>query len=75
MNDRHVNAFKEEAAELLAELEAVLLDLEKNSDDQELLARAFRALHTIKGSSGMFGFDDIAMFTHDIENVFDQLRC
>ncbi|HEX2982060.1 MAG TPA: Hpt domain-containing protein [Ignavibacteriales bacterium] len=74
MNDRHVNAFKEEAAELLAELEAVLLDLEKNSDDQELLARAFRALHTIKGSSGMFGFDDIAMFTHDIENVFDQLR-
>lgn len=74
MNDRHVNAFKEEAAELLAELEAVLLELEKNSEDAELLARAFRALHTIKGSSGMFGFDDIAMFTHDIENIFDQLR-
>ncbi len=74
MNERHVNAFKEEAVELLAELEAVLLELEKNSEDTELLARAFRALHTIKGSSGMFGFDDIAMFTHDIENIFDQLR-
>jgi two-component system chemotaxis sensor kinase CheA len=35
---------------------------------------AFRALHTIKGSGGMFGFHEIVAFTHDIESVYDQVR-
>ena len=40
----------------------------------ELIGRVFRALHTIKGSGAMFGFDDIAAFTHDVETVFDLVR-
>src|SRR5512145_2087274 len=68
------NAFTEEAFELLTELESSLLELEKSSDDADLIARIFRAMHTIKGSGAMFGFDEVASFTHDIETVYDLLR-
>jgi two-component system chemotaxis sensor kinase CheA len=74
MIDAHRQAFKEEANELLSELESSLLELEEVPNDHELIAKVFRALHTIKGSSGMFGYDDITMFTHDIENVYDHIR-
>lgn len=72
--DAHRKAFIEEATELLVELESTLLELEHIPNDKELIARVFRALHTIKGSSGMFGYDEITMFTHDIENVYDHIR-
>ena len=67
-------AYRTEAYELLAELETSLLALEEEPGDSELIGRVFRALHTIKGSGAMFGFDDIAAFTHDVENVFDLVR-
>ena len=38
------------------------------------MGRAFRALHTIKGSGAMFGFDELAAFTHNLENAFDEVR-
>ncbi|MGE5497129.1 MAG: chemotaxis protein CheA [Syntrophothermus sp.] len=74
MLDNHKQAFIEEAVELLTSLEASLLELEKAPEDQDIIARVFRALHTIKGSSGMFGYDDISVFTHDIESIFDYIR-
>jgi two-component system chemotaxis sensor kinase CheA len=74
MSDQFRQAFDEEARELLGELEAALLELDQNREDLEIVGRAFRALHTIKGSGSMFGFDDIAAFTHDLETVFDRLR-
>ncbi len=74
MIDIHRQAFIEEASELLSELEKSLLELETVPNDKEIIAKVFRALHTIKGSSGMFGYDDIAMFTHDIESVYDLIR-
>jgi two-component system chemotaxis sensor kinase CheA len=74
MMDQHGLAFKEEAYELLVELETSLLELEENPDDRELIGRVFRAMHTIKGSGAMFGFDDIAAFTHEVETVFDLVR-
>jgi two-component system chemotaxis sensor kinase CheA len=74
MSDLHRQAFKEEAYELLAELETSLLELEDSPDDMEVIGRVFRAMHTIKGSGAMFGFDDIAAFTHEVETVFDQVR-
>ncbi|KJR40041.1 chemotaxis protein histidine kinase-like protein [Candidatus Magnetoovum chiemensis] len=67
-------AFREEANELLTELETSLLELEENPEDAELIARVFRAMHTIKGSGAMFGFDDIASFTHEVETAFDLVR-
>ncbi|MBA4390326.1 MAG: chemotaxis protein CheA [Syntrophus sp. (in: bacteria)] len=72
--DTHKAAYQEEARELLVELESALLDLEGSPDDQELIGRVFRAMHTIKGSGAMFGFDDIAAFTHQIETVYDRVR-
>jgi two-component system chemotaxis sensor kinase CheA len=68
------DAFREEAAELLAELETSLLELEEDPKDGELIGRVFRAMHTIKGSGAMFGFDDIAAFTHEVETAFDMVR-
>src|ERR1017187_7676083 len=67
-------AYREEATELLAELEIALLELEEKPGDLELVGRVFRALHTIKGSGAMFGFDAIAAFTHEVETVFDSVR-
>ncbi len=72
--DDHRNVYREEAFELLAELEAALLELENRPDDSELVGQVFRSMHTIKGSGAMFGFDDIAAFTHEIETVFDLVR-
>lgn len=72
--DAHKETFREEAYELLTELERSLLELEDNPGDMEQVGRVFRAMHTIKGSGAMFGFDDIASFTHNVENVFDQVR-
>jgi two-component system, chemotaxis family, sensor kinase CheA len=72
--DQHKKAYREEANELLAELEAALLELEEIPNDKDLVGRVFRAMHTIKGSGAMFGFDDIAEFTHEIETVYDMLR-
>lgn len=66
--------FREEALDLLSELDATLLELEDSPNDLDLVNRVFRALHTIKGSGAMFGFDDIANFTHSLENVFDKVR-
>ncbi len=74
MTDQHIATYREEAAELLAELETSLLDLEETPDNHELINRVFRAMHTIKGSGAMFGFDEIAAFTHEVETVFDQVR-
>ena len=74
MMDLHRQAFREEAYELLSELESSLLELEERPDDLELVGRVFRAMHTIKGSGAMFGFDDIAGFTHEVETVFDLVR-
>ncbi len=72
--DKHTETYKEEAYELLAELETSLLELEEKPDDADLIGRIFRAMHTIKGSGAMFGFDDIASFTHEVETVFDLVR-
>ncbi|GAB6974850.1 chemotaxis protein CheA [Methylobacterium phyllosphaerae] len=66
--------FRTEAAELLACLEATLLDLGDRPEDRALVDTAFRALHTIKGSGAMFGFEQVAAFTHDFETAFDRVR-
>ena len=72
--DSQKEAYKVEAYELLSELEASLLELEETPSDFDLVDRVFRAMHTIKGSGSMFGFDDIAEFTHDVESVFEHVR-
>jgi two-component system chemotaxis sensor kinase CheA len=72
--DKYKQAFQEEASELLVDLESALLGLNCNRDDKDLVGRVFRALHTLKGSGSMFGYDELAAFTHDLETAFDEVR-
>lgn len=66
--------FRTEAQDLLDQLEQALLDLDQRPNDRELIHSAFRALHTIKGSGSMFGFEHVAGFTHGFETAFDRVR-
>jgi len=74
MNEKFKETFREEADELLVQLEATLLELEERPTDIELVNAAFRAIHTIKGSAGMFGFEKAGHFTHDLESLLDGCR-
>ncbi len=67
-------AFAEEATELLEQSESILLRLEDEPDNYELINDLFRAVHTIKGSAGIFGFSDVVSFTHVAESVMGMLR-
>lgn len=66
--------FRQEARELLEQLELGLLDLEQTPANGDLINSTFRALHTIKGSGAMFGFTAVAAFVHEFETAFDQVR-
>jgi len=72
--DEGMEIFRVEAQELLEQIEQGLLDLAGNPGDKEMVATIFRALHTLKGSGAMFGFDDLAGFTHHCETAFDRVR-
>lgn len=66
--------FAQEVDELLTAMEEALLSLEAMPDDAEAINSVFRAMHTIKGSSGLFGFDGVVAFTHEAETVLDKVR-
>ena len=68
------DAFFEEAGDHLAIVEEGLLALEQHPEDLDLLGKIFRSAHSIKGTSGMFGFNAVAQFTHKMETLLDLLR-
>ena len=72
--DAALSVFAQEAEQLLTDMENALLSLEDEPDDAETINSLFRAMHTIKGSSGLFGFDPIVAFTHEAESVLDKVR-
>jgi two-component system chemotaxis sensor kinase CheA len=69
-----VEIFRQEAQDLLEQIEQGLLDLAHRPGDRELVDAVFRGLHTLKGSGAMFGFDALAAFTHHCETAFDRVR-
>ena len=68
------HTFIAESRELLRDMEAALLKLEQSPGDREAINAVFRAMHTIKGSSGVFGYDVIVEFTHAMESVVEEIR-
>ncbi|CAK0776730.1 Histidine kinase [Gammaproteobacteria bacterium] len=66
--------FKQEAGELLVQLEEALLNLEVSPDDADLVDSAFRALHSLKGAGMMFGWDTLAAFIHQVETTLVRVR-
>jgi two-component system, chemotaxis family, sensor kinase CheA len=69
-----IAVFRTEAAEQLEVIEAGLLDLTRDLCDKAQVDAVFRGLHTLKGSGSMFGFDQLAAFTHHCESAFDRVR-
>ncbi len=72
--DELIQIFLEESEDEIRELEAGLIKLEKDQDDENIINRVFRAAHTIKGSAGLVGFDGVSNFTHNIENILERIR-
>ena len=73
-----VSYFRDEAEELLQQIDGDLLQLEdfvaSGRADSELINSLFRALHTVKGSAGMLQFTDVQNVAHRLENLCDLLR-
>ncbi len=72
--DGALQTFFAEADDLLNSMEAALLRMDEGDNDTETINEIFRAAHTIKGSAGLFGLNDIVSFTHIVENVLDRAR-
>ncbi|NCC30603.1 MAG: hybrid sensor histidine kinase/response regulator [Chloroflexia bacterium] len=69
--------FREESVENVRVLGEGLLNLEQATDPSEqqaTIAQIFRAIHTIKGSARMLGFDEVGRLTHELETVLGEMR-
>jgi len=66
--------FIEEASESINNLEEALLELEVSPDNNKLIQKVFRVMHSLKGSGAMFGFEKISEFTHHLESLYDLVR-
>ena len=69
-----IDDFLIEADELILSLDNNLVKLESNADDADLLNEIFRAAHTIKGTSGFLGFEEVTSLTHRMEDILNKLR-
>lgn len=69
-----LQGFLEEAHDLLKEAEDSLLRLETRPDDDEAINALFRAVHTLKGSAGIFSLDPLVALAHQLENLLMGVR-
>lgn len=70
----HLQSFLEEATELIESLEKTLLILEEDKSEKKAIHDFFRAMHTLKGSSRMFGYIHLSDFAHKFESLYDLIR-
>ena len=73
-NEEFVREFLEESEENLDQLDRDFVALEKQPRDQERLGSIYRTIHTIKGTSGFFGFSKLGAIAHAGENLLSHLR-
>ncbi|MEQ9258180.1 MAG: chemotaxis protein CheA [Roseovarius sp.] len=67
-------SFFEECEELLEAMHDGFDQLSEGADDVETMNAVFRAVHSIKGGAGAFGFSELVAFAHDFETALDQVR-
>jgi two-component system, chemotaxis family, sensor kinase CheA len=72
--DKLTAKFIEEATEHINTIEQYMLLLENDPENQAFIEIIFRAMHTLKGAGSMFGFEKISELTHDLENIYDEVR-
>jgi len=73
MNEE-LQLFQEDASEQLQYMENALVAASEEGIDDDKIGEIFRAMHTIKGTAGMFGFSSVVDFTHIAENLLDEVR-
>lgn len=69
-----IREFLTESEELLQGMDQDMIRLESTPDDMELLNRIFRAVHTVKGTSGFLNFEPVVRLSHRAEDVLNDLR-
>jgi len=78
LQDKALQEFLSEAQEILDALNRNLLILDEGRReggfDPEVLNEAFRAVHSLKGLSGLFGVNRMTSLSHNLENLLDSLR-
>lgn len=73
-SSEYLGLFLDESREHLQELNASLLDLERDPSSEEAIASIFRAAHTLKGMSATMGFEGMARLTHRMEEILGLFR-
>ncbi|HHT98123.1 MAG TPA: chemotaxis protein CheA [Clostridiales bacterium] len=71
---QYLTIFIDETSEHLQALNTHLLILEKEPDNEETINEIFRAAHSIKGMSATMGYNKMQELTHDMENIFSEIR-
>ena len=69
-----VDEFRSEAGAINETLQGLLMSLEGSNQKDEVVEELFRGLHTLKGSARMFGYSNIERVTHQLEDIFDEIR-
>jgi two-component system chemotaxis sensor kinase CheA len=72
--DQFKQTYFEECEDRIGDAEEALSEMQSGSDDPDTINRVFRAVHSIKGGAGAFGFTQIVNFTHHFETVMDKVR-
>ncbi|MCR5503870.1 MAG: chemotaxis protein CheA [Lachnospiraceae bacterium] len=71
---QYLEIFLDETGEHLESLNTQILNLEQNPEDEATINEIFRAAHSLKGMAGTMGFKRMQNLTHDMENVFTEVR-
>ena len=75
MNDVEiVREFLAESNDHMDDVEAKILELEKNPEDVDVINSIFRPIHSMKGSAGFLGMKDIGKVSHELETLLDEAR-
>lgn len=69
-----IAGFVEDSREGFESMEEDLMAMEENPDDPAIMNNLFRVMHTIKGTAGFMGLNDIQTLAHKLESVFDLVR-
>ena len=71
---QYLEIFLDESREHLQNLNTQIMNLEQNPDDMDTVNEIFRAAHSLKGMAGTMGYKRMQNLTHDMENVFSEVR-
>ena len=71
---QYLDIFLDETKEHLQNLNTQILDLEQDSENMDTINEIFRAAHSLKGMAGTMGYKRMQTLTHDMENVFSEVR-